>query len=74
MPAETVEEVTTAEEMEERKVREDMRNQVQECQVKPGDKDIMKQEKTSVKPPYDPKPYRVMGIKDTQITHWRGGK
>ena len=58
---------------EERKLRYDMRNQVQEHQVKSGNKDIMKQEKTLVKPPYDPKPYRVMGIKGAQITCWGGG-
>ena len=59
---------------EERKVRYDKKNQVQEHQVKPGDKVIIKQEKNTVKPPYDPKPYIVVGVKGAQVTCWRGGK
>ena len=42
--------------------------------MKLGDQIIMKQEKTTVKLPYDPKPYTVGGIKGAQITCQRGGK
>ena len=42
--------------------------------MKPGDKVIIKQEKTMLKLPYDPKPYKVVGVKGTQITCQRGGK
>ena len=38
------------------------------------DQIIMRQEKTTVKLPYDPCPYTVTGIKGAQITCQQGGK
>ena len=42
--------------------------------MKPGDKIIIKQEKTTVKLPYNPKPYTVVGVKGAQVTCQRGGE
>ena len=46
------------------------RTQVQE--IKPGDKVLVKQQKTTIKPPFDPKPYQVKEVRGTQITVVRG--
>ena len=53
--------------MEEMKVRYYTRNQVQNHQGKPGNKNISKSGKTT-------KPYKVRGIKGATIICWRGGK
>ena len=58
----------------ERKERYDEKNRVKECQIKPGDRVLMRQEKTTVKPPYDPNPYEVTEVKGAQITCSQGGK
>ena len=58
----------------ERKERYDEKNKVKERQVKPGDRVLMKQEKMTVKPPYDPNPYKVVEVKGAQVTCSRGGK
>ena len=58
----------------ERKERYDRRNKVQERQVEKGDRVLIKQEKSMVKPPYDPKPYTVVDVKGAQVTCSRGGK
>ena len=42
--------------------------------VQPGDKVLIKQQKSSVKPPYDPKPYTVTKVKSAQVTAERGTK
>ena len=42
--------------------------------VKPGDKVLVKQQKTTLKPPYDPKPYTVEKVKEAQVTARKGGK
>ena len=47
----------------ERKERYDRRNKVQEHQVEKGDRVLIKQEKTMVKLPYNPKPYTVVDVK-----------
>ena len=39
-----------------------------------GNKVLIKQQKTTVKPPYDPKPYVVTEVVGTQITATRAGK
>merc|ERR1712059_96780 len=45
-----------------------------ERQIKPGDRVLMRQEKTTVRLPYDPKPYKVTEVKGAQVTCRRGGK
>jgi len=42
--------------------------------IHPGDKVLIKQQSTTTKPPYDPKPYVVTKVKGTQITAVRGEK
>ena len=43
-------------------------------EVKKGDEVIFKQTKTTIKPPYYPKPYNVIEVKGTKVTAERGGK
>ena len=50
----------------------DKKNRTQEQEIKPGDMVLVKQQKTSTKPPFDPKPYQVKEVKGTQITVIRG--
>ena len=38
------------------------------------DKVLIKQQKTGIKPPFDPKPYTVILVNDTQVTMIRGSK
>ena len=71
---EKVDKEAKAQDRRTRKERYDEKNKVKECQVKPGDRVLMKQEKTTVKPPYDPNPYKVVEVKGAQITCSRGGK
>ena len=52
----------------------DKKHRVQEEIIKPGDKVLIKQEKTTVKPPFDPKPYVVTEVKGTQVTARRGDR
>ena len=42
--------------------------------MKTWDRVLMKQEKTTVKLPYDPNPYTVVEVKGAQVTCSRGGK
>merc|ERR1712059_151974 len=58
----------------ERKERYDRKKRVKECHIKPGDRVLIKQERTTVRPPYDPKPYEVTEVKGAQVTCRRGGK
>ena len=59
---------------EKRKVRFDKAKHVKVQEMVEGDKVLIKQQKTSVKPPFDPKPYTVTEVKGTQVTATRGGK
>ena len=45
-----------------------------EKDVEPGDCVIIKQNKTSVKPPFDPVPYEVVEVCGNQATITRGGR
>ena len=56
----------------ERKVGYDTKHRTQEQQIKTGDKVLVKQQKTTIKPPFDPKPYHVKEVRGTQITVVRG--
>merc|ERR1712059_198119 len=57
-----------------RKERYDRKNRVKEHHIKTGDRVLIKQEKTMVRPLYDPKPYEVTEVKGAQVTCRRGGK
>ena len=58
---------------EKRKTRFDKTKHAKEEKIAKGDKVLVKQQKTSIKPPYDPKPYVVTGVVGTQITATRAG-
>ena len=58
-----------------RKVKRDHRKTAQEKKFKPGDRVLVSQRKSIIKPTFDPKPYQVTevkGIKGTQVTLQRG--
>lgn len=40
--------------------------------LKPGNKVLLKQRKTMVKPPYNPNPYTVVAVKGNKITIYNG--
>ena len=42
--------------------------------IVPGDKILIKQQKTTTNPPFHPKPYTVTSVKGTQVTAERGSK
>ena len=52
----------------------DKKHRSKEVKITPGDKVLIKQEKTTIKPPFDPNPYEVTQVKGTQVTARRGGK
>jgi hypothetical protein len=43
-------------------------------EITAGDKVLIKQQKTTLKPPYDPKPFTVTKVKAAQVTAERGSK
>ena len=55
-----------------RKLLRDTRRKATTKIITPGDNILIKQQKTTTKPPYDPKPYTVTKVKGTQITAVRG--
>jgi hypothetical protein len=50
----------------------DRRRRAKEKEVQVGDEVLIKQKKTTLKPPWDPRPLKVTEIKGTQITARRG--
>jgi hypothetical protein len=58
----------------DRKEVYDKKHRVKEQTIKMGDKVLIKQQKTTVKPPFDPKPYSVTEVKGTQVTAVRGNQ
>ena len=50
------------------------RKHARNTDLKKGDQVLIKQEKTTIKPPYDPRPYTVVEIKGTKITAERDGQ
>jgi hypothetical protein len=52
----------------------DKHRRAKEKTVLVGDEVLLKQEKTTTKPPWDPKPYKVVEVKGTKITAVRGHK
>ena len=59
---------------ERRKTRFDKTKHAKEEEIVKGNKVLVKQQKTTIKPPYDPKPYVVTEVVGTQITATREGK
>ena len=59
---------------EKRKKRFDSAKHAKVQEIKTGDRVLAKQQKTSINPPFDPKPYTVTEVKGTQVTAKRGGK
>ena len=59
---------------EKRKRRFDKTKHAKDERIVKGDKVLVKQQKTTIKPPYDPKPYLVTEVVGTQITATRAGK
>ena len=57
-----------------RKEVRDKRKTAQERLVKPVDKVLVAQRKTTTKPPFDPNPYTVKEVRGTQVTVERKGK
>ena len=50
----------------------DQKRKAKEKEVQVGDKIMIKQKKSSVKTPWDPEPYNVVGIKGSKVTAQRG--
>jgi hypothetical protein len=67
-------------EMKERYTREkekqtlyaDTRRKVKEKTVKPGDRVLVRRDKTTTKSPWDPNPYKVLEVKGSKVTAERG--
>ena len=60
-----------------RKVRKqifDKKHKEREETISPGDKILIKQQKTTIKPPFNPDPFVVTELKGTQVTAERGQK
>ena len=52
----------------------DKKHKVREQSIQPGDQVLIKQQKTTIKPPFDPAPYDVTEVKGSQVTARRGDK
>ena len=52
----------------------DRRKKVQEQEIKPGDKILIKQQKSTIKSPFDPKPFEVTKVIGNEVTATREGK
>jgi hypothetical protein len=76
MSTEVVQEAREKDKQERLKRKEvrDKRKTAQEKMVKPGDKVLVAQRKTTTKPPFDPNPYTITEVKGTQVTVEREGK
>ena len=57
-----------------RKQRYDKRKNATTTTITPGDKVLIKQQKSTIKPPFNPKPFTVVKVKGTQVTATRGTK
>ena len=62
------------EERLKRKKTFDKKHRAKEQEIKEGDSVMIKQQKTTVKPPFDPKPFTVTKVKGSQVTAERGSK
>ena len=59
---------------DKRKERFDKAKHAKDVEIKKGDKVVLKQKKSSVKSPYDPRPYTVTEVAGNQVTAEREGK
>ena len=59
---------------EERKLKLDKRRRARDIEYKEGDRVLIKQKKTTTKPPFDPKPYTITKVEGMQVTAERGDK
>ena len=59
-------------EKEKQKKYSDKKNKAKEKVVKPGDKILVKREKTTTKSPWDPSPYSVVKVQGSKVTATRG--
>ena len=59
---------------QERKTRYDGKHRTKKTDIQIGDRVLVKQDKTTIRPPFDPDPYRVTEVKGTQITAERDGQ
>ena len=50
------------------------RNKAKDVKIKPGDKVLLKQKKSTIKPPFDPRPFKVLQSKNNIVTVEREGK
>jgi hypothetical protein len=66
--------VMDREERLKRKKTFDKKHRAKEQEIKEGDSVMIKQQKTTVKPPFDPKPFTVTKVKGSQVTAERGSK
>ena len=57
-----------------RKLDRDTKKRAVEKTILAGDKVLVHQKKSTIKPPYDPKPYTVTEVKGTQVIAHRGSK
>merc|ERR1719319_1542724 len=57
---------------EKQKKYSDEKNKAKEKVVKPGDKILVKREKTTTKSPWDPSPYSVVKVQGSKVTATRG--
>ena len=66
-----------AKDQETRAVRKEMVDRKKRAGIKnicPGDRVLVKQQKSTIKPPYDPAPYTVTSVKAAQVTAETGSK
>ena len=59
---------------EKRKENYDKKKRAKDKEYKLGDKVLISQKKTTINPPFDPKPFQVTKVKGTQVTAERGNK
>ena len=59
---------------QERKIRYDGKHRTKKTDIQVGDRVLVKQDKTTTRPPFDPDPYSVTEVKGTQITAERDGQ
>ena len=57
---------------EKQKEYADNRRRVKAKSVKPGDKILVKREKTTIKSPWDPEPYSVVEVRGSKVAARRG--
>ena len=57
---------------EHRKVERDKKKRAKVTEIKPGDKVLIAQKKSTTKPPFNPNPFEVVSVEGHQIRAQRG--